>query len=189
MGRQQIIREVEKTFYPIMEKAIKSGEGKMDSDGMGQFEPKVPFTKTSKVTNIRMVDGQEAKDLIETMTVPQGKIAFTSWFRSAAKAGEADWGRTKKDEATRYARMFGGYSVNEEVPLFIIYVDDKPAFWSPSSGKLATIFKDEIQKANQRIDRMEKESGKKATGMKKKGDEEFKGWTNFKPQGNYGGVG
>lgn len=185
--RKKIIEEVEKKFYPVMEKAIKNGEGKMDSDGMGVFEPKVKFGEKSKVSNIRIVEGQEAKDLIETMTVKQGRESFSSWFKSAAKAGEVEWGRSKREEATKYARMFGGFSVNEEVPMFVIYVDEKPAFWSPVSGKLATIWKDQLTKANERIDELEKKGQLKPKKSAKKDEEPFKGWDRFKPMGNSGG--
>lgn len=181
-NRDQIIGEVKKRFYPIMEKAIKNGEGKMDSDGMGMFEPKVKFTDTSKVSNIKIVEGDEAKQLLETMTVKQGRQAFSSWFKSAAKAGEVEWGRSKREEATMYARMFGGLSVNEEIPMFIIYVDEKPAFWSPVSGKLSSLWKEQLNTANSRIDELEKNGNKQ-----NKDDSTFKGWERFKPMGNYGG--
>lgn len=185
--RMNIIEQVEKKFYPVMEKAIKNGEGKMDSDGMGVFEPKVKFGEKSKVSNIRIVKGKEAKDLIETMTVKQGRESFSSWFKSAAKAGEVEWGRSKRDEATKYARMFGGFSVNEEIPMFVIYVDEKPAFWSPVSGKLATIWKDQLTQANKRIDELENKGQLKPKKSTNKKEDNFKGWDRFRPMGNSGG--
>tara|TARA_B100000579_G_scaffold437969_1_gene470393 strand:- start:4288 stop:5262 length:975 start_codon:yes stop_codon:yes gene_type:complete len=184
-----LMKRVEATFFPIMEKAIADGNGSLMNDGMGFFEPKVTITDKSKVTNLRFVTGKEAQQLLETITVKQGKQAFSSWFKSAAQAGEVEWGKSKRDEATKYARMFGGYSAEEDIPMFVIYVDNKPAYWSPTSGKLATLWKDQIQKSKKRIEELEKE-GKTYRGSKskKKDDGTFKGWDRFSPTGTMGGM-
>ena len=119
-----------------------------ENNGMGRFFPLFEIKDNSKVTDWKSLDvtKPEGSDVINSMTKMQGMDSFRDWITAAGRNNETEW---KTSPALRdIGKVFTGPADLDKDGLnikakeiFVIYVDERPAYWSPADSKYAKSIK------------------------------------------------
>ena len=178
-----------------MSKLLYDKEDYLGDNGMGRIYPVYEIKDNSVITDFQFlkVNSEEGKNVIDGMTRSQGAEAFKSWVQAAGKNNESEIWKEKRSALRDLSKIFSGAANVKEGDLqaeakeiFVVYVDDRPAYWSPASSAYAKqinrLLGDKMEKQPvpaQRIEGLDRSSESNTKGMLGA----FKGWNNFSPTG------
>ncbi len=126
-----------------LSRMMQDKEKYFEKNGMGYVFPQVKINPKSKVTGFGVLDRKESDALIKTMTLEEGQAAFKTWMVHAGGNREAEWTKEgdRYEETKELFEILTGRKTFEKAKkaegLFVIEVDDKPAFFSPANSVYA----------------------------------------------------
>lgn len=131
--------------------------------GLGRMYPVYEVKDNSTVTDFQTINlsSTEGKELLLGLTETQGLNSFKSWLQSAGRNKETTW-KGHPDLGKYHDALQAGKE--QDLDVFVIYIDENPAFWSPLSSKFAQEVSDSAK------------------------PKEFKGWAKFSPNGRPNGA-